>query len=182
MNRYAILLKGINVGTTNRITSSSLIQFFERQGFNEVSTYLNSGNIIVCAQSDVIDSKISQLEKEMLLTLSLKTVIFVVTSKDIDETLTNVPKSFGQRALENPKALNIYFFKKSIGTLTKGKNLMRYLKNDEDIHLTNSNLYYFCEKGLGESKLTTRVIEKILDIEVTARNHRTVLALKKRLS
>src|SRR5829696_3814599 len=43
---FVALLRGVNVGGKNMISMSSLKQSFEEMGFTDVSTYINSGNII----------------------------------------------------------------------------------------------------------------------------------------
>jgi uncharacterized protein (DUF1697 family) len=46
VTRYIALLRGINVGGNNIIKMSELKTSFERQGFRDVVTYINSGNIL----------------------------------------------------------------------------------------------------------------------------------------
>ena len=43
---FVALLRAVNVGGNNMISMSSLKKSFEALGFNDVSTYINSGNII----------------------------------------------------------------------------------------------------------------------------------------
>ena len=43
---FVCLLRGINVGGNNMIRMSSLKTSFEQMGFTDVTTYINSGNII----------------------------------------------------------------------------------------------------------------------------------------
>jgi uncharacterized protein (DUF1697 family) len=43
---FVALLRGVNVGGNNMISMSSLKESFEGIGFKQVSTYINSGNII----------------------------------------------------------------------------------------------------------------------------------------
>ena len=43
---YAALLRGINVGGNNMVSMKSLKENFERLGFQQVRTYINSGNVI----------------------------------------------------------------------------------------------------------------------------------------
>jgi uncharacterized protein (DUF1697 family) len=43
---YAALLRGINVGGKNRVEMPRLRESFERLGFGDVRTYINSGNVI----------------------------------------------------------------------------------------------------------------------------------------
>lgn len=49
MERYIALLRGVNVGGKNKIPMPSLKAAFEKAGFFEVGTYINSGNIIFSA-------------------------------------------------------------------------------------------------------------------------------------
>jgi len=43
---YVALLRGINVGGKNLLSMKSLKASFERAGFRDVSTYINSGNVL----------------------------------------------------------------------------------------------------------------------------------------
>jgi uncharacterized protein (DUF1697 family) len=43
---YVALLRGINVGGKNIVAMKSLKENFERLGFKDVSTYINSGNVL----------------------------------------------------------------------------------------------------------------------------------------
>lgn len=44
--KYIALLRGINVGGKNRLPMPELRSAFEAHGFSEVSTYINSGNVL----------------------------------------------------------------------------------------------------------------------------------------
>ena len=56
MNRkYIALLRGINAGTLRRVEMGTLRQLFERLGYTQVSSYLNSGNILFEAGQDAAE-------------------------------------------------------------------------------------------------------------------------------
>lgn len=46
MKRYIAFLRGINISGKNKISMAELKKNFEELGFEEVKTYLNSGNVI----------------------------------------------------------------------------------------------------------------------------------------
>ncbi|NCP46313.1 MAG: DUF1697 domain-containing protein, partial [Flavobacteriales bacterium] len=46
MNQYLALLRGINVGGNNIIKMVDLKACFEKMGFTDVKTYIQSGNVI----------------------------------------------------------------------------------------------------------------------------------------
>ena len=52
MTRYIALLRGINVGGKNIIKMADLTAAFERQGFGNVVTYINSGNVLFDSKDD----------------------------------------------------------------------------------------------------------------------------------
>ena len=49
--KYVALLRGINVGGNRKVPMAELRKVFENLGFTEVSTYINSGNVIFSADS-----------------------------------------------------------------------------------------------------------------------------------
>jgi uncharacterized protein (DUF1697 family) len=53
MKQYVTLLRGINVGGNNLIKMPALKASFEAQGFSDVSTYIQSGNVLF--SSDQVD-------------------------------------------------------------------------------------------------------------------------------
>jgi len=44
--RYVALLRGINVGGKAKVDMKELRTTFERRGFEDVVTYINSGNVV----------------------------------------------------------------------------------------------------------------------------------------
>jgi uncharacterized protein (DUF1697 family) len=46
MARYVALLRGINVGGKNLIPMPALRACFEREGFADLATYIQSGNVL----------------------------------------------------------------------------------------------------------------------------------------
>jgi uncharacterized protein (DUF1697 family) len=53
--QYVALLRGINVGKSVQVPMKDLKSLFEKLGFTEVSTYLNSGNVIFKSDKDIVD-------------------------------------------------------------------------------------------------------------------------------
>ena len=47
MQSYIVLLRGINVGTNGRIRMEALRKLLEDAGFSRVSTYIQSGNVLL---------------------------------------------------------------------------------------------------------------------------------------
>ena len=52
MKKYIALLRGVNVGGKNKIAMPDLKAAFEATGFEDVLTYINSGNVIFSADGE----------------------------------------------------------------------------------------------------------------------------------
>ena len=64
LNIFVALLRGVNVGGNNMINMKALKESFETIGFTEVSTYINSGNVIFKtkeADARKLERKIEQM-------------------------------------------------------------------------------------------------------------------------
>jgi uncharacterized protein (DUF1697 family) len=58
-NSYVALLRGINVGGKNLIPMAQLRECFERMGFSDVTTYIQSGNVLFWA-AEVDESAVEE--------------------------------------------------------------------------------------------------------------------------
>ena len=55
MRKYIALLRGINVGGKNKVPMAELKQVFAALNFQNISTYINSGNVIFdTAATDIL--------------------------------------------------------------------------------------------------------------------------------
>ena len=61
--KYAVLLRGINVGGNNKVVMSELRDLVSQLGYEQVETYINSGNLFFDSSEDYqhIHDKLSQL-------------------------------------------------------------------------------------------------------------------------
>src|SRR5690242_9927027 len=98
MDTYIILLRGINVGGKNKIPMPELKRCLEEQGFEDVVTYIQSGNIVL--RSTLPAKKLSETI-EILLVRSFKLDSAIVRTLALDyaaykEIVANAPKDFGK--------------------------------------------------------------------------------------
>ena len=62
MKRYVALLRGINISGKNKVPMAELKKGFEKLDFEEVKTYLNSGNVIFSSDEDDTKKLIDQIQ------------------------------------------------------------------------------------------------------------------------
>jgi uncharacterized protein (DUF1697 family) len=96
MRKYILLLRGINVGGKNTVSMPELKQLFEQNGFNNVMTYINSGNIIFSADdSDEITLK-EKCEVLIADKFRLKVPAAVISADDLSAALDHAPSWWDQ--------------------------------------------------------------------------------------
>ena len=106
MTKYVALLRGVNVGGKNKIKMEVLRETIGALGYENVKTYINSGNVIFeTAETD--DNALSAIiEPAILSEFSLNIKVMVRKMSEIEEIVKNNPFN-GQFADE--KDLHVLF-------------------------------------------------------------------------
>ena len=91
---YVALLRGINVGGNNKVEMKRLKEVFEKAGHLNVSTYINSGNVIF-ESSEKDAAQLSQkLEKVIEKEFGFNIKVLVKSLTDIKTIATELPDSW----------------------------------------------------------------------------------------
>ena len=85
MNRYIAFLRGINISGKNKINMSDLKAEFENMNFSDVSTYLNSGNVMLSSDNDNIAELKSKIEEMITERFGLVIPVYIIESKHVQE-------------------------------------------------------------------------------------------------
>ena len=94
MGRYVALLRGINVGGVNIIRMPALVACFEALGLTEVSTYIQSGNVLFSARGGAADLT-RRLETALAATFSYRATVVLRSHKQLADILARAPRGFG---------------------------------------------------------------------------------------
>ena len=98
MKTYVILLRGINVGGKNKIPMTELKLFLEEQGFEDVVTYIQSGNVVLRSElgAKMLSAKIeNSLPKKFKLDSSIIKIV-ALDRKKFKKVVDQAPKEFGK--------------------------------------------------------------------------------------
>ncbi len=97
MTSYLVLLRGINVGGKNKVPMPALRKLLEDLGFENVSTYIASGNVFL--DSDLSASKVaSKIEAALPKAFKLDAELIkvaVLTKAELEAVVKNRPKGLG---------------------------------------------------------------------------------------
>ena len=95
MNRYCAFLRGVNISGRNKIVMSDLKAEFEKLKFSDVSTYLNSGNVLFSSCNDNITELKGAIEEMMYNRFGLAIPVHIISIEDLEDILANAPAWWG---------------------------------------------------------------------------------------
>ena len=100
MKRYIAFLRGVNISGKNKVPMAELKKCFEKFGFGEVKTYLNSGNVIFSSDEDNIGRFTTQIETMIKNQFGFDIPVFVISKEELEDILHNAPKWWGNENKE----------------------------------------------------------------------------------
>ena len=95
MGRYLALLRGINVGGNNLIKMADLKTCFQRQGFEDVVTYIQSGNVVFSAPGSGSGELVRRIEATLSATFGGQASVVVRSQGQMRAIVQRAPDGFG---------------------------------------------------------------------------------------
>ena len=90
--RYVALLRGINVGGNNAVPMLQLKQCLEDFGFTDVSTYINSGNVLFESSETDKAKLVQQCERAIEDKFGFRVVCAVIGAAELCDAVAHAPK------------------------------------------------------------------------------------------
>lgn len=177
MPRYALLLRGVNVGGHGKLPMVELRALLDGLGHTDVATYLQSGNAVVSSPEPDPDKVRGQVEQALADQRGLATTVMVRTADQIAAVIDGNP--YPQAALDTPKLLHAAFLAEQPAPAAAQALVAQVYEPDECL-LGAGTLYLKFAKNVHGSRMATDS-GKRLAVPVTARNWNTVLALHRLL-
>jgi uncharacterized protein (DUF1697 family) len=171
--RCVALFRGINVGKAKRIAMADLRALFVRLGYIQVTTLLNSGNVVFTpVKSETAASTAASIEKAVADRLRVKSRVTVIAGKEVAEAVRKNP--FEKIAKDPSRMLVLVPCDKEAAT-----ELKFLLKKDwkpEALALGKRVAWLWCAKGILDSPLWAEV-NRTLGDRGTSRNMTTMTKL-----
>jgi uncharacterized protein (DUF1697 family) len=172
METYLSLLRGINIGGNNKINMADLCLLYEELSFRNITSYIQSGNVIFDAKSD--EKLALKIENKIAKKFKLNITVVIRNMEQIRKVIEENPFSDN----ENPRNRYVLFLNQKPDEEKKEK-LSDINFEPEKYFITNNEIYVYCANGYGKAKLTSNFFESKLNIRATARSWRTVNELYK---
>jgi uncharacterized protein (DUF1697 family) len=172
MARYAVLLRGINVGGNKKIAMADLRNLLEKLGFTDVKTLLQSGNAIVT--SDLSAAKVaSTMEKGIEDTFGMQVRCLALTGAQLRKVIDAHPLA---GVADNGSRMFALFLFEKLDRKALSANDPQALEPG-NIVVGDGVLYHWCPEGVLQAVDLAAYLKKHHKATVTSRNWNTVVKL-----
>jgi uncharacterized protein (DUF1697 family) len=164
--RWVALLRGINLGSRNKVPMAELRRVFEEAGCEGVQTYIQSGNVVFTKSAP----DRAELERAVADAFGVASAIVLRTADQLATVTASHPfgpdtsKSSITFLAEKPRAAAV----RRLQELDIGADRVEVIGSDVFLHYPN---------GVQGARLTGALLEKTIGVAGTNRNWRTVAKL-----
>lgn len=165
---FVALLRGINLGSKNKVDMKSLKVLFEEMGYENVQTYIQTGNVLV--EQPIID--VLSIEEVLRESYGFEIPIAVRSKEELEE--------IRQHPIFSKEQVYVMFLAQEISEEQKG--MLASLIDDEFVVWKKRNVIISLSKSYHQTKFTNAFFERKLGIPSTARNKNTVNKILAKMS
>jgi len=176
MSTYLALFRGINVSGKKIIKMEGLRNLMESEGYENVETYIQSGNVVFESKETSKDKIARQIEALITTSYGFDVTVFVLDIEDVVSAVDNNPFVSQREPESGDKKLYVTF----LSEIPAKDNVMRLREasiGHDLIEIVGKVLYFKLETKASESKLSNNLIESKLKVKATTRNWNTTLKL-----
>ena len=147
-----------------------LRKHFIMPGFKNISTYIQSGNVIFDHAETDTGILIGKIEAQMLKTLGYEVRTFIKTPAELQVIVANSPfEDIPEGMAQHVSFLSAAPTKEAV------EQLLQFQNENEQFRIIGTDVYILVKKGTyGETKFSNNFLEKKLKVAATTRNWATV--------
>jgi uncharacterized protein (DUF1697 family) len=175
MKTHLALLRGINVSGHNMMKMDALKKILENAGFQNVRTYIQSGNVFVDSEDDA--AKVGfVIRKEIFNAFGHDVPVIVINKQDLEMCFKTNPFYKGEDT--DTKKLYVAFVSTVLTSDAINHLKISNIKPDE-VSVDKNRIYIKYDISPAKTRLDQKYIEKKLNVSATSRNWNTVTQLLK---
>jgi uncharacterized protein (DUF1697 family) len=172
MAQHILLLRGINLASRNRIAMPELRAALTEAGFDDVRTYLQSGNVVLSSPAKA-DDVVRKVERLIAKEFGLDVPVVSRTRTQLAKVVAANPL---QNVAKNPKRYQVSFLAEK-----PSRNVIRRVEEaavpPEQVVAVGREIYAWHPETVARSRLWTLLAGQRLGITATSRNWTTVTTL-----
>jgi uncharacterized protein (DUF1697 family) len=171
---YVSMLRGINVGGHKRIKMDQLRVSLGALGFEQIKTYIQSGNVVFKAGKSSPAALSNKTETKILQDFGFSASVISRTADEFSKTIASNP-FLKQRGIDHER-LHVMFLSDAPKPAAL-KRLAEVTAPPDQFHASGREIYFHLPNGVSQSVLFKSPVDRILSVVTTTRNWRTVNAI-----
>jgi uncharacterized protein (DUF1697 family) len=168
---YVSMLRGINLGGHKKIKMDQLRASFEALGFEQVKTYIQSGNVVFKTAKASPGALCSKIEAKIIADFGHSVSVVVRTADEMKQIVANNP--FLKEKGIDPDKLHVMFLSRA-PERSALEQLRGLASRTEQLRCVGQELYLYLPNGVAESFVMKKPVDRLLAVVTTMRNWRTV--------
>ena len=160
MPRYAAFLRGVNLGSTRKVSGAELCSMFEDLGLEEVASFRNSGNVAFSAHRAPAAALAARIEEAVAATLGFESAVMVRGAGQMRALAGHEP--FGPALRERSKGkLQVMLLARRPSAALR-EEALALAREGDPLAFGTSELFWLPSGGMRDSKLDVRHLERLL--------------------
>ena len=170
MTRYALLVRGINVGGKNKVVMAELRQELTELGLEKVETYINSGNIFFTSTASK-DQLVEKLEDFFEVYYPFIQSFSLLNQEDYEAELKNLPAWWN----EDLTRKDVLFYTESLDVDQVIEKVNSLELKDEVLHFGRLGIFWgkFSEESYSKTAYHKYLLKMPFYRNITIRNAKT---------
>jgi len=168
---YIAMLRGVNVAGHHLIKMETLRKSLEGLGFEQVQTYLQSGNAVFKSSKRSAIEVSKMIEEMIARDFGFPAPVISKTADEMGEVILGNP-FLREKGIDESK-LHVTFLD-AVPAPAALKKVEALKASPDHYHHAGREIYLYCPAGYGNSKLSNNVLERLLGVCPTTRNWNTV--------
>jgi len=173
MPAYVALLRSVNVAGHGRLSMVDLQQTFIALGHTDVSTYIQTGNVLFRSPSKNMPNLAAVIEQQLRLDFGSAPTVIMRTVPDLTRVVATSP--FAEQGAD-PSRHHVTFLAEPPSP-ARLREFSAPASGRDELVIIGQEVYVHTPDGYGRSKLTGALLERRLGVQSTTRNWNTVAKL-----
>jgi len=175
MVTYVALLRGVNVGGKNLIKMPALKECFEANGFEDVTTYIQSGNVVFRSERTGSAELTRRIESMLAEAFGYPASVVLRDRRQMRAIVERAPRGFGAEP-NTYRRYDVIFLKEPLTARTAMKGVLTRPGVDE-AHAGSGVLYFSRLTSRASQSLLSRIVSMPVYQSMTIRNWNTTTTL-----
>ncbi len=176
MTRCVAFLRAINVGG-HRVSMEELRRLFVSMSFEEVETFIASGNVLFTAPRPPGPALVKRMEAGLKAGLGYEVCSFLRTGAEVAAICRDTP--FSPVEVRQAAALNVGLLADPLPAPAR-KRLQSLATDIDAFQVHGREIYWLCRRKQSESTFSNAVFERTLGVRATFRTIKTFVRLVER--